>query len=269
MATRIKLYHSVQDMAEDGDRAHQQGHRSNSPAGRGYFIGREFASWDEARDAAGQTWDEGLSIINRLAESVSGKIETQPRSRKRRTAWSEDSRDEIDIDRVRSGQAPWRTCQRQETTGQQIITLIADVGANAYVDVEKILWRGAAAVVLAGLLEEAGYRVEIYAMRKGQGTFKHVKDDLLTAVRIKRPDQPLDIATLASAVSGWFFRTLFFQAFFTMGLAVDEGLGRSVQLTEADGVQAVPDAQSPIIISGVWSEEAAMEFIDREIEKFQ
>src|SRR5215831_13407615 len=148
MTTRIKVYDSVQDMAEAADGAFRQGKVESgirSIAGRGYFLGREFASWDEARNAAGQTWDEGVQIISRLAESVAGQIETQPRSRKRRTAWSEDSGDEIDVDRVRSGQAPWRTCQRQVTTGQQTITLIAEIGAPGRVGPDAVLWRGVAA----------------------------------------------------------------------------------------------------------------------------
>jgi hypothetical protein len=272
MATRIKVYDSVQDMADDADRAFQKGkvHKSDAEiAGRGHWIGRQFDSWAEALDAASQTWEEGVGIISRMAESVAGKIGTQPRSRKRRTAWSEDSGDEIDIDRVRSGQAPWRTCQRQETTAQQIITLVADIGANCGVDHKSILWRGAAAVVLAGLLEEAGYRVEIYAMRSGRGMFKCVQDDALTAWKIKRADQPLDVATLAAAVSGWFFRTVVFQSWYTLGLAVRESLGMSMSLTEANVSEAIPGAQSPIIISNVWSEEAAMEFIRRQIERFQ
>jgi hypothetical protein len=70
-------------------------------------------------------------------------------------------------------------------------------------------------------------------------------------------------------VSGWFFRTLFFQSFYAMGPAVRESLGMSMPLTEANVSEAVPGAENPIIISGVWSEEAAMEFIRRQIERFQ
>jgi hypothetical protein len=268
--TRIRVYDSVEEMTEACDRAFRRGRMVNgtdSAFARSTFIGRAFSGWVEAQAAANQTWVEGVQLLEELSDLISATVQTQPRCRKRRTAWSEDGGDEIDIDRVRSGQAPWRTCQRQQVTGQQTVTIVANMATSCNRGAEEIMWRGAAAVVLAKILEDAGYRVEIHVANTVMRAFK-CGDHFSVYCRAKRADQPLDIATLANTVSGWFFRTVVFQSYHAEEIIPRRDLGAPRQLTAEDVEEGLPQAQEPIIIDGLWSMSEAALFVNQVLERF-
>ncbi len=106
--------------------------------------------------------------------------------------------------------------------------MIVNVGGNCGTRHRNLLWRGAAAVALTRLLEEAGYRVELWAAVKVTRVWQR-KDKFDTAVMdavcLKRAGDPLDESTLISAVSGWFFRTVTFRGWCTGKHVVCSHLG--------------------------------------------
>jgi hypothetical protein len=86
--------------------------------------------------------------------------------------------------------------------------------------------------------------------------------------RTKRADQPLDVATLANTISGWFFRTVVFQSCYSEGVAVRKTLGHPRVLTTEDIEQALPQVQEPIIIDDLWSMSEAASFVNLVLERF-
>jgi hypothetical protein len=126
---------------------------------------------------------------------------------------------------------------------------------------------GAVAIVLADLLEQQGHRVELWAAcrqakayRTGAGSFQ--------AVCLKRSDRPVDIATLTNAVSGWCYRTLFFQDRAAEPRArANRSMGYSQPITADDPTVArLVGGGRLVTVAGVWSKADAAAFAARTIE---
>lgn len=175
------------------------------------FVGREFTSWEQVYRDAQAAWPEGLATVDQFTSELGSAKLPKPVSRRRRPRFAEDNGDELEYDRLRSGQPFWRTSRRERTAGPQTVTILVNVATSACVDHNDILWRGAAALAMTKLLEEAGFRVELYVMEKAAGTFSDGTGNC-TAVCMKRAGDPLDMSSLVSTVSGWFFRSMFFRA---------------------------------------------------------
>lgn len=177
------------------------------------FIGRKFKSIAEARDAARVLWAEGMAMLDEMRAELAKVTLPTPKSRKRRLKWDEANGDEVDNDRLRSGQDYWRTSHREYTPGPATRVIIVQVGGTAMHDSRDLLWRGAAAIALAEALENAGYRVEIYAITTGGHRYTNGVQHDMTAITLKEADEPLDPSTLINVTSGWFYRTIFFHHF--------------------------------------------------------
>lgn len=229
------------------------------------FAGRDFAgSWDAVYSAVNSVWPEGMAVLERMEADLADAALPKPVSRRRKTRFNEDDGDELDYDRMRSGQAFWRQSRRQNTSGPATVTIVVDSCAACHVDAEDILWRGAAAVTLAKLLEAAGYRVELWVTARTDNVVKrpgkkHLSD-LMLSVCLKRPSDVLDTSTLISAVSGWAFRTLFFRGFCCGQGKVESNLGYPHAPSDED-VKHVTTDQKRIVIKGAFSYDAAVRLI--------
>ena len=227
------------------------------------FVGRRFKAVAEAGDALNATWSDGLAILDRMRDELAGAALPQPRSRRRCLRWDEATGDELDYDRLRSGQAWWRTSRRDVVNGPASRTIVVDVGANCHVDAEDILWRGAAAIVLTEILEAAGYRVELWAAWKTSSCY-HNGDGALVAAQLKGTADPLDPSTLVNAVSGWFFRTAFFQAVCLSASKAKGSLGHSRE-PSTDELDLVTTDPGRTIISGAWNYADAVALIRSQV----
>jgi len=232
----------------------------------GGWIGREFASWKEMQEAANGLWPDGMEILNRMRRDIADTQLPMPVSRRRKLRWSEDNGDEVDNDRLRSGQQFWRESHRATRRGPATRTIVVDVGANCGTDPADILWRGAAAVALTEALESAGYRIELWAVWHTRNCYSDGRkpENALISVNLKRPSDQLEVSSLVNAVSGWFFRTVMFHELLTSPRKVSYGLGSSSQPTEAqyDVITTDPDR---LCIAGAWNYEDAVELIRREL----
>jgi len=268
MATYIRVFESLDEMIEFGDQCYKAG-RQDHHATLSHFVGREFTGWSDVEAKANKLWQDGLDTIRRLADEARGEITMRPKSRKRRQTWSEDSGDEFDTDRFRAGQAPWLECRAQSVTAPQRLTLWIDTSTNAYRNPEEMIWRGAAAVIIADLLEAAGFQVEIFGVAGTDNTF-HNGNNFRLAYRMKRHDQPLDMSSLANAVSGWYYRTVAFQAYYGEKSKVRRNLGFPCKLTaEPELVEALGNPVDPIIIADVWNQADAADLVRRIVARFQ
>ena len=219
------------------------------------FIGREFANVGEAFAAMHTVWAEGIQIVERMTRELDSADLPKPVSRKRKPRFDETDGDELDYDRLRTGQPFWRTSRRQNTRGPATITVVVDVCANCSVKAKDILWRGAAAVALTKRLEEAGYRVELWAAAYSLENYHSTSG--FVAVCLKRPSEPLDESTLINAVSGWGFRSLWFQASCLGERPIKGNLGRARTPGKQELDQITPDANR-VLIADAFTYESAV-----------
>jgi len=263
--THAYLFDSIEDLLGEIAKVPESRVKgANIDIGSRSFVGRRFKSWGEVYDAARQAWPEGLSIVDRMLRDLDGIDLPRPTSRRRRIRFNEDNGDEVDYDRLRSGQSYWRTTRRQNSRGPATITVLVDVGANCMVRHSDILWRGAAAIALTKRLEEAGYRVELWAVHQSTDLWRtditQRQVDGFHAACLKRPGDPLDPSTLIAAVSGWFFRTVWFRAACLGNLEVHRNLGHHRVPREVDLDRITPDSHR-ILIAGAFSYEGAVSLI--------
>lgn len=226
----VRIYDSVSEAISETGRAESEWpHLASEMQGkcvRAGFVGRAFANMAEARVAADAIWPAGLKVMERFTNDLAGADLPKPVSRKRKMKWDESTGDEIDNDRLRGGQDFWRRATRQQLHGPSVITLVAVQSASASVDAKDILWRGAAAVALTKILEEAGYRVDLWGAMVSRGSFAD-NTSLLIGTHLKQPNEPINESALVNACSGWFYRTIGFSSYLASPKrrASDYGLG--------------------------------------------
>lgn len=211
----VKVYDSVADLvAEIRQRVAESSALSDRLdyfATLTKFIGRDFADGQECLNAIDENWEYGLTILEDMLRELSTARIPEPVSRVRRTRFNEDGGDEICIDRLRAGQPEfWRDSFKTPTVGQQVITINAAIGCLANVDANDVLWRGAAAVAVAKILESAGYSVELWATSHSEDVDSGDAPDCMTAIKLKGAGDALNESSLVNACSAWFFRTAVF-----------------------------------------------------------
>lgn len=257
--TQYRVYDSVQEMLAAV--ATVEDSRVHSDPTRAGFVGREFSSWGDAYAAARSEWGDGIVLLEGMLAELGDLNLPRPKSRKRRTRFEEAGGDEVDYDRLRGGQDFWRLTRRESSDGPSTVTLFIAMTTPGVLDSEQILWRGAAAIVLAKLLEEAGYRVELWAVSRTDNCYPRATfKNHCTGVCLKRTSDPIDTSTLINAVSGWFYRTINFREKSVSKSKVDRGLGHCTRMTVLDLDQFTNDAQRHVV-EGVWDRAAAIRFI--------
>jgi hypothetical protein len=270
MEKHFRAFETAQEMIDYNTARIAEGGRQYQPwkTHRNDWVGREFSSWDQVCKEANETWGKGLRLVNDMLSQFSTVELPKPVSRKRKPAWSPDDGDEIENDRLRSGQDCWRTTRRQVTSGPSTVAIVANVCTSSFHESSDIIWRGAAAIVLANLLEDAGYRVELWAAK---GT-PHEPGDagVFHSMCLKRADQPLDVATLVNAISGWFYRTCWIQTCFSEKEYRRPNEGRAGRPTpmgdNGEYIERLVGSQPVVFIEEVYSRDAALALVREVIE---
>jgi hypothetical protein len=261
--TVCRVFESVEEMVEAGRALPYNRVRAHDRVRKSEWIGRKLKGWDGVYGALRSAWDDGLSILDGMLRDLESSDLPKPESRRRKPRFSEDNGDELDYDRLRSGRDYWRSSRRQNTRGPATITLLVDVCAPANVKARNILWRGAAAIALAKLLEDAGYRVELWAFDRCNGRYRQSGHSYngFHAVCLKRASEPLDVSTLINIVSGWAFRTMWFRAACLGEMEVDQGHGWHNPNPERAELDLCSSDQNRIVIHEVWDRDAAVNLI--------
>lgn len=263
--TYVSNYASITEMLEKAAEARKNGRLlRDGILGSKDFVGRKFRDWAAVEAAALEPWPEGLDIVQEMLFELrnSANLPT-PTCVRRRARWADDG-DELDNDRLRSGQEAWRTMRRESQRGPTTVTVLVNVSANGSVKADDILWRGAAAIVLTDLLEQAGYRVVLIGCDTGRGAFED-GSDWFGSVRLKASEQPLDIPSVVNGLSGWFFRTVCFQAYHNERRSTPaRGYGWYKPLTtEMAEVLELAGNTRAFLVDGVWTRQAAVAMIQK------
>jgi hypothetical protein len=232
-ATRVEGAHmSLQDLANisSADAAPiNKGVARNLQTG--YLSGQKLDSWhgtinkaQDAREYVGVGWrdgaDKALGFISDIYASCSIP---EPKNVRRQQVWAEDG-DDLDYDKLMSGELEtmWRTTKRNGKATNPHATLVINWGGNCNLKADALFWSGAVAIILADVLENAGYRIEIV----GCITSKHDAGYSATSVTVKELDEPVRTDVLAGTLcEAGVFRSLGFMAMTASNIEMDSGLG--------------------------------------------
>jgi hypothetical protein len=227
------------------------------------FFGRAgLDSIEHTVKCCDEVWSEGIDTIERMERSLSDLILERPVTRKRRMRFDPDSGDEVCYDRLRAGQDFWRSTKRQITRGSSCVAIVLDMTTPSRVKASDILWRGAAAIVLTKVLERSGRRVEIKSLSRSNVCYSGGVPNAMTIWTMKQTNEPLNISTLASAVSGWFYRSMVLRAKF--GEHLDSTFGYLTHPTDSE-IEKYVVRGDYVKIANVWSESEALALIRRKI----
>lgn len=229
------------------------------------FTGRLFRDWKHIATAANEAWSEGLAILDDAREQLRDLELPQPMDRRRRPRFDEQSGDDVDYDRLRSGQAYWRRTERQHVAGPIDLTILVDICANGNVKSQDIIWRGVAAIALAEVMEASGYRVELIAVERSRKGYTDGAG-FLQYVTLKKLDEQLDATSLINATSGWFFRTIGFAGMVRSGFGRTSELSFGSHAFIGNAMEHITAATNVVVIDSVWNKLDAVELIRNTLE---
>lgn len=202
------------------------------------FIGRELNTFDDVKGAITSNWDEGILTMMEFTERLEKETIPEIKSLKARRRYNHEE-GEIDTDRMLGGNPDYFYKLEKEEDGKlPEVTIVIDCTGACSIDSMDLLWRGAAAIALTKILEEKGYRSEIWACSGSRFYHEHPDRGVVVTTQLKKTSDPLDVSTLINTVSGWFFRTEMFTLWATIarreGKSLAWALGRPYSLTEAE-----------------------------------
>lgn len=215
-------------------------------------------------------WGEGTDKIVRLADAVRDKI-PHPYGSRRAIRWS-DQGDMIDMAKVYQGNLDraWRSSPRQRERAPRVISLDVDVGQNCMVGADDLFWSGAAAVALTDALEDAGYRVELFATSTTHFEANGKRHVGLARFRAKRAHERVNPALVAALVAmPATFRWYHLQSWTKHPHHIGWGFGRSGTIApalEAAMKQGLLDG-AEVAMDNSLSEEAAVAEVTAAIER--
>lgn len=271
--TQVFIFDSIEEhmqhIREIGVPRSQQQHRYGSSwqftLGK-EFVGRAFNNIDEALEAQREIWNEGLWLLTGMKQKVKDYVIKTPRSTRRKSKWSYEE-GEIDINRLNSSQPAFRTTHREKRSGPASVTIVVNCGARGHVHNEDIMWRGAGGIVLTEMLEQAGYRVELWGARFGEDVYEGNVEFPYNAyaINLKRGEEMLDSSSLINSISGWGYRTAGFLTNFMSEDNVNDHYGGSMELPSFFLEWLTSDYQI-FVCDKIWSESEAVSWIQRTIE---
>lgn len=167
-------------------------------------------SWREARELFEHGWTSGAEHLKALRQTFDFDLPAA-KSRRRVTTVGADG-DELRIDRALAGDwdHAWRTSRRVWQSGNTAIDLYTAFGATADCSQEELFFRGVTGLLVADLLEQAGYVVTLTC--GNVSLFRKQNFALVSNIVVKESNEPLRIDSLAAlACHAGVFRTLGFR----------------------------------------------------------
>ena len=221
------------------------------------FIGRPLKSWDDVDKAINSPWQQGLNVLEDILNQIKDRHLPPPTSLRRKSTWSEDSGDDLDLDRLRRGQAYWRSSHRVTRPGPMNVTIVSDMTTSGATDSARVLYRGAASIALTQMLEDAGYRVELWVGDYGTSYGSTCGAEV---VCMKRAGDMLDVSSMVNVLSGWFYRTVLFAAIASpTHLKTQYGFGGPLPLRQI--ISDVTPDEKAFLSENIWSTSEAVAWV--------
>lgn len=152
-------------------------------------------------------WPDGRDRMNDLRDKI-GDIALAPQDRRRRLVRGA-SGDTLDIHSVYNGRldVAWRSPRRITTSGPQKIELVANMLCSGGAHSDVLFYRGAAAAILADLLETAGYMVRLVVIFGGAVAGME-GEQVSCRITVKEHGVPFDVTSTSATIMPGFFRAL-------------------------------------------------------------
>jgi hypothetical protein len=207
-------------------------------------------------------WEEGakkavLTLGNIKIPEIDG-IESM-----RRTLIFSDCGEVLNIDQAMAGnwEKAWQTCKRIRSGVSRVLSVAIPFGGNCDKNSEQMFWNGAQGMIITDILEDKGYRVQLYgvhvAIERAEGRTWD-----MDVVRLKNSDEPLRMDSLAAVVAhAGVFRTAGFMSILSKPMEVDYRLGSCQEQSVKPCLDAIAKLglmhPGTIVLDGGYTKEAA------------
>ena len=187
-------------------------HADNKTIWEGFVTHGRMSNWYGAGCHTGMDvlalmrdgWHDGRDRMMELRSKLTN-IDLAPRDRRRRMVRGPQG-DVLDIHAVYAGRldVAWRAPRRVNMQGPQRVDLVANMICSGFEHADVLFYRGAAAAVLADMLETAGYMCRLSVAFGGKA------DGVKTSCRItvKEHGMPFDVTSTSAVILPGFFRAL-------------------------------------------------------------
>lgn len=169
------------------------GHLTGSDRWGNYYT------MEKLLDAIGNPPAELVEAVDAMRAELTAEL-APPTTARRRVRRGQEFGDELDSDRwlVRD-LAPWDRNVREQQP-KRTVTIGVNLTVSCMQRAETLLYRGAAAVALADILTARGVNVGIVAFWSCSNISTRV-DKIVSRYTVKRPDMPLDLGAVTTALS--------------------------------------------------------------------
>lgn len=233
--------------------------------GRAWYGG--FEKITDGFDMISNGWEEGatkasINLKDTKVPDIDG-IESI-----RRNLIFADSGETLNIDQAMAGNwdKAWQTCRRIRSGISRVLPIAIPFGGNCNKSSEQLFWNGAQGMIITDILEDKGYRVQLYGMHFSRHSTTGSVVTELDIVNLKRSDEPLRMDSIAAIVAhAGVFRTAGFCSVVSKPTQIDSGLGRCMEERFPDGVKIGVNLgllpPSTIPLTAAYDRDAAIESI--------
>ena len=217
-----------------------------------WFGPKGFETFKNVQNAVNNGWPEGVKKARKLGKD----IDAPPIQSIRRRRIRGDRGDALDIHAVNSGafDKAWTRRDKRVTSAPPVLTMSINLTAAYNVKATTLYWRGAAALKIAEILEDAGYSIEIWAHCTsndiGGGNYHNICSNIF---RLKESGQQIFANNLIACVGlAGFLRGYGFKAWDLLPYKVTSSYGHcknsykpeNLKNAHIDGLHNVSDQYS-------------------------
>ena len=246
-------------------------------------LGRkDLKTFEDAFRAAETRWNYGTRLFNGCMKDVAKEVMPIPQDVRRRPVFSPWEGDEVDRDRLYSGQDFWRGTTKRKLCNSNTICVLVNCSSPWSRQGEEIMWRGVAGTLIADQLEDSGYRVELWACRAGTdtnyGEVEHNDVDVYTSTLVKDSSQPLNWPIMINTMTGWYYRTVTWVSFYHKGYKSHASLGypvnclapwqAAVLLRKEFDLDLNLHEQGIVLVEDIWDKDSALKKTSEILQRF-
>jgi hypothetical protein len=185
-------------------------------------------------------WEEGAKkAVNTLSNASIPEINGIESMR--RTLVFADYGETLNLDQAMAGnwEKAWQTCRRIRSGVSRVLSIAIPFGGNCGMTSEQLFWNGAQGMIITDILEDKGYRVQLYGVYVSEQTCDgHLWD--IDIVDLKKSDEPLRMDGIAAVVAhAGVFRTAGFLSVIARPCKISFGLGHCLEGKVPEAMEAV------------------------------
>jgi len=210
-----------------------------------------------------------VSDITILVDSFRDELRSvcpAPKSRRRARIYDVDG-DEFRDDLYREGRPECWEVRKRVALQPQNIKLYVKVGGNSVNRSVDLCWTGAAVCAAVDLLEDAGYRVEIFGVHVSTRCCSDQAIDQMIFCKAKDLQDSLSVETVGMVISnGAFFRSYWFKAICCLSdFNLTHSLGSSSGITGNFEKEVIKHSSGDqyFVVNQTYSREGALESVKR------